>query len=439
MGFAFNVVEFVANMFDATAGILFMLFTMGKKECYRYDNRFWLYTVLYILGLAAVQDKPQQFVVQDIIIIAVLFLYASQMLACSAAERFIYSMLFVIILTLAAMATHLFTLYGFDITSEEAIVNGGVVRITGLIFDKFLLVGLLLTIIVIRKQIRLDYKEWLISVVIFVAILCISSSIGQIWSESEELVQYSDYLFIFMVGFILMCVVAVICVYRLNVQNRYKLEYEVLKAKLDEEKYMLKRVEEMYENNRILRHDLKRYLTAVQGLLISGDMQGAKQYIEKAVDTHFDSDLTVYTSSSVINAIINDRKRLCEHDHIPCEVYANGDIPEEMQMDMGIILSNLLENAYEAELSEPEGKRYIYIYMQRQKGMYLMRIENYIGKSILEENPDLKSHKKDKKSHGLGIHSVKKMVARAEGSYRYFEHGDVFVTEISLPVLSNYA
>lgn len=439
MGFAFNVIEFVANMFDAAAGIGFMLFTMGKKERYRSDNRFWLYTVLYILGLAAVQDKPEQFVVQDIIIITILFLYARHMLAYSAAEQFIYSLLFMIILTLAAMATHLLTLYGFQITTAEAIVNEGAVRITGLVFDKLLLGGMLFAIVIIRKRIRLDYKEWLISFVIFVAILCISSSIGQIWSESEALVQYSNYLFIFMAGFILLCVLAVICVYRLNVQNRYKLEYEVLKAKLDEEKYMLERVEEMYENNRILRHDLKRYLTAVQGLLISGDIQGAKQYIEKAVGTHFDSDLIVYTSSSVINAVINDRKHLCENAHIPCEVYVSGDIPEEMQMDMGIILSNLLENAYEAELLESERMRYIHIYMQRQKGMYLMRIENYIGKSILEENPDLKSYKKDKKSHGLGIHSVKKMVDGAEGSYRCFECGKTFVTEISLPVASNYA
>ncbi|MCM1179478.1 MAG: GHKL domain-containing protein [Clostridium sp.] len=435
MGFAFNVIEFMANLFDAVAGILFMFFTMGKKECCQYNNKFWLYTVLYMLGLAAVQDKPEQFVLQDIIIIAVLFLYARHMLSCSGAEQFIYCILFVMILMFAAMATHLLTLHGFGTTTEEAIVTGGVVRIMGLVFDKILLSGLLLAIIVIRKRIRLDYKEWFISFAIFVAILCISSSIGQIWSESEALVQYSDYLFLFMAGFILMSVAAVICVYRLNVQNRYKLEYEVLKAKLDEEKYMLKRVEEMHENNRILRHDLKRYLTAVQGLLIGEDMEGAKQYIEKAVDTHFDSDLTVYTNSSIINAVINDRKFLCEHDNISCEVYVNGDIPEEMQMDMGIILSNLLENAYEAELSEPEGKRYIHIYMQRQKGMYLMRIENYIGKSVLGENPALKSHKKDKKSHGLGIHSVKRMVAGAEGSYHCFEHGDAFVTEISLPIV----
>ncbi|MDE6024962.1 MAG: GHKL domain-containing protein [Lachnospiraceae bacterium] len=439
MGFAFNVIEFGANMFDAVAGIGFMLFTMEKKECYRNDNRFWLYTVLYIFGLAAVQDKPEQFVIQDIIIIAILTLYARYMLAHSAGEQFIYSMLFVIILTFAAMATHLFTLYGFRITTAEAIANEGAVRITGLIFDKLLLAGMLSVIIIIRKRIRLDYKEWLISFVIFAALLCISSSIGQIWSESEDLVKYSNYLFIFMAGFILMCVLAVICVYRLNIQNRYKLEYEVLKAKLDEEKYMLERVEEMYENNRILRHDLKRYLTVVQGLLINEDMQGAKQYIEKAVDTHFDTGLTIYTNSSVINAVINDRKRLCENAHIPCEVYSGGDIPEEMQMDMGIILSNLLENAYEAELSEPEGMRYIHIYMQRQKGMYLMRIENYIGKSILEENPYLKSHKRDKKSHGLGIYSVKRMVAGAEGSYQCFESGNAFVTEISLPIASNYA
>ncbi|MCM1237091.1 MAG: GHKL domain-containing protein [Ruminococcus flavefaciens] len=435
----FNVIEFMANLFDAAAGILFMLFTMGKRERYRQDNKFWLYTVLYILGLAAVQDKPEQFAAQDIIIIAILFLYARNLLSHSAAEQFIYSMLFVIMLTLAAMATHLFTLHGFGTTTEEAIINGGAVRAAGLIFDKLLLSGMMSVIITVKKHIRLDYKEWLISFVIFVAILCISSSIGQVWSESEDLVQYSDYLFLFMVGLILMCVVAVICVYRLNVQNRYKLEYEVLKAKLDEEKYMLERIEEMHESNRILRHDLKRYLTAVQGFLIDEDMEGAKQYIERAVDTHFDSELTVYTSSSVINAVINDRNRLCEKAHIPCEVYVNGDVPEEMQMDMGIMLSNLLENAYEAELLEPEGMRYIHIYLQRQKGMYLMRIENYIEKSILGKNPDLKSYKKDRKNHGLGIRSVKRMVAGAEGSYRCFEREKAFVTEISLPISSNYA
>ena len=43
------------------------------------------------------------------------------------------------------------------------------------------------------------------------------------------------------------------------------------------------------------------------------------------------------------------------------------------------------------------------------KEMVNIIVENYILKSVLGENPELKTTKKEKQGHGIGIESVKEL------------------------------
>ena len=63
----------------------------------------------------------------------------------------------------------------------------------------------------------------------------------------------------------------------------------------------------------------------------------------------------------------------------------------------------------------------------------MIKVENYIKESVLENNPSFFTTKKDKLNHGIGIRSVKKIVKKLEGIYCCDETEHTFVTNIMIP------
>lgn len=57
-------------------------------------------------------------------------------------------------------------------------------------------------------------------------------------------------------------------------------------------------------------------------------------------------------------------------------------------------------------------------------------VKNSIAESVLSENPELRTNKKDKKAHGFGIASMKKIAEKYGGNVEYREEDHFFVTEI---------
>lgn len=147
--------------------------------------------------------------------------------------------------------------------------------------------------------------------------------------------------------------------------------------------------------------------------------------------TRFQSGQAYYTNSSIINTVLNDKGGICLKNKIDYEVQVSGEIPEYIQMEIGIMLSNIIDNAIEAQLKQET--RWIRIKMAKHKGMFMIKVENYIHESVLERNPSFLTTKKDKINHGIGIRSVKKIVKKLEGIYSCEEAGHSFITDIMLP------
>ena len=60
----------------------------------------------------------------------------------------------------------------------------------------------------------------------------------------------------------------------------------------------------------------------------------------------------------------------------------------------------------------------------------IITVENYISKSVLNDNKELHTSKQDKKSHGLGTQIIKKLVKKNNGTCDYHEEGNMFCCEI---------
>ena len=95
-------------------------------------------------------------------------------------------------------------------------------------------------------------------------------------------------------------------------------------------------------------------------------------------------------------------------------------------------MGNIIDNAIEATryIENAEIKISFFI-----KGNYQnILCENTISQSVLALNPQLKTTKSEKLSHGLGINSVKDVVHSYDGTVNFFENDNKFSVHIMIPI-----
>lgn len=195
--------------------------------------------------------------------------------------------------------------------------------------------------------------------------------------------------------------------------NVTKAEYHLLKASLASQEKFAIETKERYTEMKTLRHDAKHYLSAAAELITDGKPEEAKSYIE-----------------SVINEKINRRLEVCAEKNIEMKCFIDTRFVSENDVDVSILLSNLLDNAIEgcSGTNFPQ----IELIVKRKKSLTNITVKNSISGSVLNENPKLKTSKKDKSAHGYGIRSIKNIAEKYNGSVNFLDENGYFLTEIWL-------
>lgn len=136
------------------------------------------------------------------------------------------------------------------------------------------------------------------------------------------------------------------------------------------------------------------------------------------------------TGSVVVDAVINRRLEVCAEKSIEMKCLIDTQFVSENDVDVSILLSNLLDNAIEgcSNTDYPQ----IELIVKKKKSLTYITVKNSIACSVLDENPKLKTSKKDKSAHGYGIRSIKNIVNKYNGSVDFWEEDSCFVSEIWL-------
>lgn len=229
----------------------------------------------------------------------------------------------------------------------------------------------------------------------------------------------------------LFIVAIIVSVIRTRQYCRYKHYNQFLKEQLLLQKQLYKKIDTIYDETRIMRHDTKHYLTAVLGLIINEDYKAAEQLIMDVIGRSAETSLINYGPSNIINTVLNVKQTECRSRDISVEITVSGRVPREQELNIAVILSNLLDNAMEASVNADVKK--IWVDMYEQKGMFYLMVKNTINGQQAANYPRLESTKKDKKHHGIGILSVKTLVKDADGSYERSLSGDRFTSYVTIP------
>lgn len=191
---------------------------------------------------------------------------------------------------------------------------------------------------------------------------------------------------------------------------------------------------ESIEQINIKSHDLRHQIRAFhrQGQINEKVLTD----IENTIDRY---DSTVHTGNRALDILLTEKSLVCQSKGIGFTCMAEArEIGYMEETDLYAMFGNALENAIEAveKLSDPR-KRQISFTMRKVGGFYIVRLQNYTADTLELHDGLPQTTKQDKRSHGIGMRSMKMLVEKYGGQMSFQQEEDV--VELSLMLLAKSA
>lgn len=178
------------------------------------------------------------------------------------------------------------------------------------------------------------------------------------------------------------------------------------------------------ENQSILIHDIKKHLHSIQLLNEKGEKEKIDAYIHQLLDGSDLKESAKICDNNILNAILNRYQRQCIEKHITLHVdIRRNSLPRLCPNDLTSLFCNLLDNAVEAAENIPYS--FIELTVQKKENspfVVIVLVNSCRNSPRHTEEGLLISHKANKKRHGFGIKSIKKVVNQYQGNLQmYYE------------------
>ena len=209
-------------------------------------------------------------------------------------------------------------------------------------------------------------------------------------------------------------------------------------ARLQQENQFLSMQQQRYESlkaaieeARQARHDMRHQLNQIFALAEAGDLDNLKAYLAKTVSRIPDLDMN-FCENRAADSVVGYYCALAKREGIP--FCAKLDLPQTLpvdEIDLCLVLSNLLENAFEASLRTAPARRKIevtaYVHAAR---LVLIEAENAFDGEINENSGVFRSSKR--KGNGIGIQSVRHIAEKSGGASTVTYQDGLFCAKVML-------
>ncbi|NQX48488.1 GHKL domain-containing protein [Paenibacillus tritici] len=234
------------------------------------------------------------------------------------------------------------------------------------------------------------------------------------------------------VGGIVLINIAVLHTYD-QICNVYRrlIHQEIVNLKIKTGNHYYDHLENSHNEIRKLNHNMKNELLTVLGLLKAHKNGEAERMLENSLSAIKSTEIQKYTPNHVLNYLLTEKIKeatesnvsVCVHCLIPEHFSLNNDV-------IAIIFGNLLDNAIEACEKITDAEKKIDINIKYHQHQLYIQISNNMNPDIFDYR--LQSTKKDGKSHGFGLESVKQIVNEYSGIFKIRTEGNRFYVNIIL-------
>jgi len=222
--------------------------------------------------------------------------------------------------------------------------------------------------------------------------------------------------------------------YQAMFAKKAELEYQLTELK-EETEYMRKQdaeIKSLHQNVRQLKHDMKNHFMVIASYLNEENYDMAKEYISQMLGTLNAMHSYVETGNVLLNHILNEKLEYAKKQGISVKAeIENLPFTNLKSIDFSALISNMLDNAIEASISETDPE--VQILIKQSRGYESICVKNKIAKSVLEQNPELRTSKEDNTGHGIGVKKIKTIVEECGGMYDFYEEEGFFCVNVFIP------
>ena len=337
-------------------------------------------------------------------------------------DKFKIKVFYILFIAVQSLITNIIT---FSLVCD--IENG----ITSIIFNEielakvsvvatlmFLAINMASALIILKYQRKMNISfAWALMVfcVILVAV-AISYKFNTLYSD-----LYLAFVSIF-TGFIFVAIVMYIIL-----KDQYNTEEAFMRLThvMEKEKAYYEQVEKKTEEMAKIRHDYNNVIVTVRSLVEDKKYNEALGILNELYDKSSATSEVIYSPVSIINAVLNEKKDVCDREDI--EMNVDLMIPcivEVSKFDLCVIFGNLIDNAIRAcrEVTEQGGKSKIYISGKKINEYILFKVKN----TALEDSG------KVIKGTGYGQKILSDIAKRYNGDFKTMYSDGVYTACISL-------
>lgn len=227
---------------------------------------------------------------------------------------------------------------------------------------------------------------------------------------------------------IILVVIAVIAV-------KKEINNTLLIVKEQAEKRYYDEINTRYTEAQIIRHDMKNHLAAIAILLDDGKVSDARMYLKEINSEMENSKLPMKTGLPVLDALLFKKIGVMKKSGIELNIAFAVDLSETgiSEYDLCSIFGNILDNSCEACNKLADNEKTVTVAVKRQMDMLCIFCEN----RYKDINKDLSTQKQDKKHHGLGLNSIKRIAEKYDGTLDINLENETFKLSILLNLNNN--
>lgn len=427
-----EVVSMAAEIYASAAGTIAQIWILSELFPRKQSVK-----KVYIVGWILLNFCIAHFVLlpniwQSLLGMGVMLLMSCIMLEGKTEQKMLVIIACNVFMILVSMLRGRITFFLSGKSINEISIQGSesLARVLGIVLTNtlYLLTAYILTCF-FHDKIKLKKEEYIIIIIYYIIFLIVVLlSIAMSRNVDFSLIWQKTFLILDMLMFIAN-IIDLKMIFHINQQNHYEMENALLYMQITQQEKRIREEEKNYREVQLLRHDLKRYLVTYRQLLQEGKYEVIEADIDKILGKRLNTNHCVYTENTILNAVICEKMEQCSIKNIKIEVQVNADKDMD-SIEYGVVLSNLLDNAIEAEEQEKEENRYICLNIGVEQNMIHLVVGNYISESVLQNNALLETSKKNKQLHGIGLRGVKEFVKNKKGEIEIFEENHMFVVHI---------
>ena len=210
---------------------------------------------------------------------------------------------------------------------------------------------------------------------------------------------------------------------RINAE-RTKLQLGLQKEQADAEYYRM--VQNQYDNQRILIHDLKDHLAALKVMANNDHSADVVQYISKMeLLPEFRNKIRM-CDNSILNAILVRISEQCQQSDITFECDVRADCVSFFDaISITALFGNLLSNAYESAVKSKE-REIDFTVVRRDENSIMVTVMNSCDEEpMVDKEGRFHSRKQDLENHGYGLKSIERVTRQYNGiSKMYYDEDE---------------